>query len=60
MTVKAGGIDAPVSFAGAIAGFAGLDQINARLPRSLVGRGEVDVVLTVDGQAANTVKINIK
>ncbi|MDQ3013195.1 MAG: right-handed parallel beta-helix repeat-containing protein [Acidobacteriota bacterium] len=58
--VKAGGIDAPVSFAGAIAGFAGLDQINARLPRSLVGRGEVDVMLTVDGQAANTVKISIK
>jgi uncharacterized protein (TIGR03437 family) len=60
VTVKAGGIDTPVSFAGAVAGFAGLDQINARLPRSLVGRGEVDVVLTVDGQAANTVRISIK
>jgi len=60
VTVKAGGVDAPVSFAGAVAGFAGLDQINARLPRSLIGRGEVDVVLTVDGQAANTVRVSIK
>ncbi|MGH8595266.1 MAG: hypothetical protein ACREXT_01260 [Gammaproteobacteria bacterium] len=60
VAVKAGEIDAPVSFAGAVAGFAGLDQINAGLPRSLVGRSEVDVMLTVDGQAANTVKISIK
>jgi uncharacterized protein (TIGR03437 family) len=60
VTVKAGGVEAPVSFSGAATGFVGLDQINARLPRSLIGRGEVDVVLMVDGQAANTVKISIK
>ena len=38
----------------------GLDQINVRIPRSLIGRGEVDVVLMVDNQRANVVKVNIK
>ncbi len=55
-----GGVDAPVLFAGSQDQFPGLDQINARLPRSLAGLGEVDVVLTVDGAAANTVRVNIK
>ncbi|MGE0132928.1 MAG: hypothetical protein AB7U82_33025 [Blastocatellales bacterium] len=40
--------------------FAGLRQANIRVPRSLAGRGEIDVVLTVDGRAANTVKLNVK
>ncbi|MGH9839355.1 MAG: hypothetical protein ACREEM_11290 [Blastocatellia bacterium] len=38
------GVDAQVTFAGPQGAFAGLDQANARLPRSLIGRGEVDVV----------------
>lgn len=58
--VKVGGLDAPVSFAGAQGGFVGLDQINARLSRSLIGKGEVDVVLIVDGKAANIVKVSFK
>jgi hypothetical protein len=37
-----------------------MDQVNLPIDRSLAGRGEVDVVLTVDGAAANTVKINVK
>ncbi len=60
VNVKIGGIDAQVDFAGAQGDFAGLDQLNVRLPRSLIGRGEVDVALTVDGQVANIVRINIK
>jgi hypothetical protein len=31
-----------------------------QLPRSLAGRGEVDVLLTVDGRQANAVKVNFK
>ncbi len=58
--VKIGGVDAQVDYAGAQNDFAGLDQLNVRLPRSLIGRGEVDVALTVDGQMSNTVRINIK
>ncbi len=55
-----GGASAPVSFAGAQGGFVGLDQVNVSLQRSLAGRGEVDVVLMVDGKTANTVRIAIK
>jgi uncharacterized protein (TIGR03437 family) len=60
VTAKIGGVDAPVSFAGAQGQFVGLDQINIGLPRTLVGRGEVDVVVSVDGKTANTVRVNIK
>ncbi len=59
-TVKIGGIDAPVAYAGPQGGFVGLDQVNVKLPRALAGRGEVDLVLTVDGKAANTVRVRIK
>ena len=60
VSVKIGGVDSPVSYAGVAPGFVGLDQVNVYLLRSLIGRGEVDVVLTVNGQTANTVKVNIK
>ncbi len=55
-----GGVNSEVLFAGPQGGFVGLDQINLRLPRILAGRGDVDVVLTVDGKTANPVKINVK
>jgi uncharacterized protein (TIGR03437 family) len=60
VTAQLGGIGATASFAGAQGGFAGLDQANVLLPRSLAGRGEVNLVLSVDGKAANTVKLWIK
>jgi uncharacterized protein (TIGR03437 family) len=50
------GVAAPVGYAGPQGNFVGLDQINIGLPRSLAGRGEVDLVLTVDG-VSNTVRI---
>ena len=41
--------------------FVGLDQANlGPLPRSLIGRGEVNILLTVDGKTANTVTVNIQ
>jgi len=55
-----GGVNADVLYAGAQGVLAGLDQANLRLPRSLMGRGEVDVALTVAGKAANTVRVSIK
>jgi uncharacterized protein (TIGR03437 family) len=61
VTCTIGGVAVPVSFAAAAPGFAGLDQVNVGpLPRSLAGRGEVDVVLTVDRKEANRVRIAIK
>ncbi len=55
-----GGANAEVTFAGAQGGFAGLDQANIRIPRSLAGRGKVDVIFSVDGKSANTVSITLK
>ncbi|MDX2030930.1 MAG: hypothetical protein SF339_09695 [Blastocatellia bacterium] len=60
VTAKLGGTDGEVLFAAPAPGFIGLDQINVRIPRSLLGRGEIDLVLTVDGKAANTLRVNIK
>ena len=54
-----GGVNADVLFAGAQGDFAGLDQANIRIPRSLAGRGNVDLVFNVDGKSANTVSINV-
>ena len=50
----------PVPFSGPVAQgeFDGLDQINiGPLPRSLAGRGEVEIVITVDGKQANVVTV---
>lgn len=55
-----GGVDVPVEYAGAQGTYAGLDQINLRLPRTLAGRGEVSVTLTVDGKQANPVKVSFR
>jgi uncharacterized protein (TIGR03437 family) len=60
VTCRVGETNAEVLYAGEQSGFVGLDQCNVRLPRSLIGRGEVDVVLSVDGKVANTVRVAIK
>lgn len=60
VSTTAGGAAAQVFYAGPQGGFVGLDQINVLLPRSLAGRGNVNIALVVDGQAANIVTVNIK
>lgn len=55
-----GGTDAPVQFVGAQGSLAGLDQANLLVPRSLAGRGNVELALTVDNRRTNLVTINIK
>ncbi|MBS1789765.1 MAG: PQQ-dependent sugar dehydrogenase [Acidobacteria bacterium] len=60
VTATIGGMAAEVTYAGDQGQFVGLDQANIRIPRSLIGRGDVDVVLTVDSQPANTVRVSIK
>ncbi|MBI1764934.1 MAG: hypothetical protein HYR56_26285 [Acidobacteria bacterium] len=60
VSVRIGGVDAEVLFAGQQGDLVGVDQLNVRLPRTLAGRGEVDLVLTVDGRPANTVRVNVK
>lgn len=60
VSVKIGGVDAETFYLGAQGSFVGLDQGNVRIPRSLAGRGEVDVVINVGGRVANTVRISVK
>ncbi len=61
VSASVGGAPVESLFAGAQGGFVGLDQANVGpLPRSLAGRGKVDLVFRVDGKAANTVRIAIK
>jgi len=57
---KVGGTASEVLYAGPATGFFGLDQINVRLSRSLAGRGEVDLALTVDGVKANVLTLRIR
>jgi uncharacterized protein (TIGR03437 family) len=58
--VQVGGVAAPVLFAGAQGSFVGQDQVNVRLPRTLIGRGDAVVTMTVDGAIANFVSVNIR
>jgi uncharacterized protein (TIGR03437 family) len=60
VNLKIGGVDAPAQFAGAQGSFAGLDQINLQVPRILAGRGEMDLVLMVDGRQANVVRVSVR
>ena len=56
-----GGVSVPVLYWGPAPGFAGEDQVNiGPLPQSLAGRGNVNILLTADGLAANTVNITIQ
>jgi len=60
VSARIGDVNAAVLYAGAQGGFVGLDQVNLSLPRSLVGKGEVRVQLSVEGKAANIVTISIE
>jgi uncharacterized protein (TIGR03437 family) len=60
VTVTADGMNLSVAYAGAQPQYPGLDQINVLLPPSLAGAGDVMILVTVDGQAANPGHITIQ
>ncbi len=60
VTCMIGDVNVPVSYAGAQPAFAGLDQVNVALTFDRRISGEVDVVLTVDGQTSNPVRISLR
>jgi len=59
-SASVGGASAELLYLGPQFDFVGLDQANIRLSRALIGRGNVEVRLTVDGKLSNTVLVNIK
>lgn len=60
VSASVGGQMTDVLYAGLQGEFIGLDQVNLPLPRSLAGRGEVEVQVTADGISSNVVKVSIK
>jgi len=59
VTITVGGVSVSALYAGA-SGYAGEDQVAILLPRSLVGAGTVNVLMSVNGSASNTVTLSIK
>jgi uncharacterized protein (TIGR03437 family) len=59
-TIKIGGTDLPVLFAGPQGILSGLDQVNVLLPSALAGRGDADVLLTAGSESTNRVSVNFK
>ena len=60
LSVTIGGVTSTVTYAGAQGSYVGLDQANVLISSSLAGKGDVNVVLTVDGKSSNVVTINMK
>jgi hypothetical protein len=60
ITASIGGVKSQMVFARAAPHFVGVDEVNVLLPRSLIGSGDVDVVLTINGKAANVNGIKLK
>jgi len=60
VTCTIGQVSVPVLFAGAQGQYEGLDQVNIGSLPNLSGRGDVDLVLSVDGQSSNPVLLNFR
>ncbi|HEX4948115.1 MAG TPA: hypothetical protein VFZ34_15695 [Blastocatellia bacterium] len=50
----------PVAYGGVQPQYIGLDQVNVQIPASLAGRGTMNLVISVNGKAANTIKVRIQ
>lgn len=57
---RIGGVTVPVEYAGAQGEFAGLDQINLRIPAGFAVRGETTIELMVEGKTANPVRVTLR
>jgi len=57
VTATIGNLTLPVDYAGPQPTFAGLDQVNVTLPSTLAARGQLVLVVTVNGQATNMVQV---
>jgi uncharacterized protein (TIGR03437 family) len=59
-TVTIGGLDCPVTYAGAAPGFTGLDQINCRLPAGLGARSAAPVVVRSGARSTSATTLAIR
>jgi len=59
VTVTVGGESVPAQLATSCC-LMGLDEVTLSVPHSLAGKGLVNVLLTANGQAANTVQVSFK
>ena len=55
-----GGQSVPVLYAGAVAAYAGLDQVNISIPKRLAGAGDVRVYVVADGAVSNAVVLKMQ
>jgi uncharacterized protein (TIGR03437 family) len=58
--VTIGGVAITPAYAGVQPTTPGLDQINVDLPRSLAGRGKVNVTVTIDGKTSNVTNLTFE
>ena len=60
VSANVGGINVIPTYAGAQGTWGGLDQFNLPIPRSMIGKGRVDIAVTVNGKPSNTVNVTFK
>jgi hypothetical protein len=60
LNAQLGGQATDILYAGAQPQYVGLDQINLRLSRALIGSGTVPLTLTVDGRNTNSLTLQFK
>jgi hypothetical protein len=58
--VQIAGKDATVLYAGPAGHYLGLDQVVVEVPHSLAGKGDADVVMTVDGRTADPLHVQLQ
>ncbi len=60
VSAQVGGTPVEVLYAAEQKEFVGLDQVNLRLTPALIGRGQVEVVLSIEGRTTNPLWISFK
>jgi uncharacterized protein (TIGR03437 family) len=60
VTATAAGVTLAPAYVGAQGTFIGLDQINLIIPPTMAGKGEADLVFTIDGKTTNPIRIKVR
>jgi uncharacterized protein (TIGR03437 family) len=60
VTASAAGVTLTPAYVGAQGTLIGLDQINLVIPPAMAGKGETDLVFTIDGKNTNPIRIKVR